>query len=186
MQRTAPALIFVALQALFCLGSRPVEGKSDDLYLTSTSIAGARKLGRLVRVVKVEPLEFAWEEHRVTVTESWLEHLSPNENQLRFKFLIDGKRYAEARIRDRGKNLVFRREDTKPESPIDYFVTRRLWENVIGGTHGEVVHSMRLSVDDVGPIKLGVGTYYTHRGRPASHEKNWSATVLTFYVSEKV
>jgi hypothetical protein len=182
MRNRKLACIATAIQAIIFCAVLPMHGKDADIWTTATSIKGSQKLKRFIRVIRVEPTTFSWDGHTVIVRECWLEQSSASENSLRFKLSVDGNRYKETQIWDKHKSLIFKLEDSQIQQRANYFVTRRMWENLVGGAHGEIIHTLRLGVSERAPVKLRVGTEIG-TGQPGSKQE-WTDTVLTFHVRD--
>ncbi len=190
------------LQRLFLLGvacsQAILPALSEDLFSTSASIVGSKRDGTFIRLVKVEPNSFTWEGHDVAVLESWLEKFTENSsgNALKFKFTIDGDKYAESRISNEkhkieSKNLVLKVEGELPK-PGGYnrplaFTGRRLHDNFFGGLTGIVIHTVRLEQPEPVQVKLRVLTSTRNRKtmKTTYAKAAPTDTLLTFYLADE-
>ena len=168
-----PALVLLIALSI----NRNALGKPDF----SVSSFESRKHGIFVHAVDAKPDHFHWEGHEAMILDSWLERLDGN-TYLCFKLAIDGSRFDEAKINEKKDQWpVFQQEGFKSDpgyQPIK-FTTKRGVDYLLGGTHGETVHLMRMKQPLPKQLSLRVGTY-TIAGTSMAAKEVFGDTVITF------
>lgn len=162
------------------------------LAASSASIAESKRTKVFVDVISVSPTEFEWEGHKVKLHECWLERCSPQVNPLfmNFTFTVDGNLLNEAKIFQKEKLKFAFKHDEKGapslETPTD-FTTRRGLDYILGNSHGQVVHTMRVVLPAGKRVVLRLITERCSRRNGIFDIKSEATrTLLTFDIPEVI
>src|SRR5262249_23012050 len=105
--------------------------------VSPVSIREAEKLGVLIGPVDAKPKEFIWEQHNVSIRESWLARTRSGKRDLYFTLAVDGDPLKEHQLADRKKLQISFQVENFPRRTVDYFrflPTRRIPKSLLGGS----------------------------------------------------
>jgi hypothetical protein len=118
----------------------------------------SKKIGGYIAAAKTNPGSFTIDNHRVEISESWVQRMRSGSYGIFFAIKIDGDRKGEHRLRKQGTVITFRPTEETSTS-YGWYGTHAIRNVLLGIPSGEYIHYLFLSDPTANQVTVRVGTY---------------------------